>query len=318
MVSTVPLKVAAMNLRQVETFYWAAKLGSFSAASERLNATQSTVSVRIQDIERDLGVALFDRSQRTARLTPKGRELVRYAEELLRVAAQMRERMSEDHAVSGVLRVGVAEMISITWLPRLVKAIHEKYPRIVLALDEALTQDLIDRLMQGSLDLIMAPGTVPGYSFTPVSLGTVEFAWMASHSLKLPKGVLEPRDLQAYPIIALSRESYHHKSIEDWFQHGRAVGHRIDTCKSLGVAASLASAGLGLALLPPRSYSQQIRTKKLRIVQTDPHFPPVEFTATCSAESMQHVARKVALLAAEISDFDKKISARRQGAGPRR
>jgi DNA-binding transcriptional LysR family regulator len=63
-----------MNLRQVETFYWAAKLGSFSAAAERMNATQSTVSMRIQEIERDLGVALFDRVQRTARLTPKGRE----------------------------------------------------------------------------------------------------------------------------------------------------------------------------------------------------------------------------------------------------
>ncbi len=300
-----------MNLRQIETFYWAAKLGSFSAASERLNATQSTVSVRIQDIERDLGVTLFDRTQRTARITPKGRELLRYAEEILRVAAQMRERMSEDHAMSGVLRVGVAEMISITWLPRLVKAIHEKYPRLVLALDEALTQDLIESLAQGSLDLILAPGTVPGYSFSPVSLGTVEFAWMASPSMNLPKGVLEPRDLQSYPIIALSRESYHHKSIEDWFQYGGAAGHRIDTCKSLGVAASLATAGLGLALLPPRSYMHQIRTKQLRIVQTDPCFPPVEFTATYSAESMQLVARKIALLAAEISDFDKAAAARR-------
>lgn len=300
-----------MNLRQIETFYWAAKLGSFSAASERLNATQSTVSVRIQDIERDLGVSLFDRTQRTARITPKGRELLRYAEELLRIAGQMRERMSEDHAMSGVLRIGVAEMISITWLPRLVKAIHEKYPRIVLELDEALTQDLVDRLNQGSLDLILSPGKVPGYSFTPMSLGTVKFAWMASCSFKLPKGVLRARDLQTQPIIALSRESYHHKSIEDWFHMGGAAGQRIDTCKSLTVAASLAAAGLGVALLPPRSYTREIGAKKLRIVQTTPSFPPVEFTATCSVESIQPVARKIALLASEISDFDKKPSALR-------
>ncbi len=293
-----------MNLRQIETFYWTAKLGSFSAASERLNATQSTVSVRIQDFERDLGVMLFDRTQRTARITQKGRELLLYAEEILRVVAQMHERMSEDHVMSGVLRVGVAEMISTTWLPQLVKSIHEKYPRLVLAIDEALTQDLIDRLNQGSLDLILAPGTVPGYSFSPLSLGTVEFAWMASPSLNLPKGVLEPRDLQTYPIIALSRESYHHKSIEDWFRYGGAAGHRFYTCKSLGVAASLATAGLGIALLPPRNYMRQIRAKQLRIVQTDPCFPPVEFTATYSTESMQQVARKIALLAAEVSDFE--------------
>lgn len=294
-----------MNLRQVETFYWAAKLGSFSAAAERLNATQSTVSVRIRDIEHDLGVSLFDRTQRTARITPKGRELMRYAEELLRVATQMRGRMSKDNAMSGVLRIGVAEMVSLTWLPRLVKAVHEKYPRIVLELDEALTQDLIDGLNEGSLDLIFAAGRVPGYSFTPVSLGTVQFAWMASHTLELPEGVLAPRDLQDQPIIALSRESYHHKSIEDWFHMGDATGRRIDTCKSLNVAASLATAGLGLALLPPRSYAREMRGKQLRIVKTSPPFPPVEFTATCSVESMQPVARKIAQLASELSDFNK-------------
>ena len=45
-----------MNLRRIETFYWAAKLGSFSAAADRLNATQSTDSMRIKDLERDYGL----------------------------------------------------------------------------------------------------------------------------------------------------------------------------------------------------------------------------------------------------------------------
>src|SRR5262249_35910849 len=74
---------ALMNLRQLEPFYWVAKLGSFSAAADRLNATQSTVSMRIQDLERDFGHTLFDRGRRGARITAMGRELMRYAEEVL-------------------------------------------------------------------------------------------------------------------------------------------------------------------------------------------------------------------------------------------
>ena len=58
-----------MNFKKLETFYWAAKLGSFTAAAERMNATQSTVSMRIQELERELAVVLFDRSQRKARVT---------------------------------------------------------------------------------------------------------------------------------------------------------------------------------------------------------------------------------------------------------
>jgi len=292
-----------MNFKQLETFYWAAKLGSFSSAAQRLNATQSTVSMRIIELERDLGIELFDRSQRTARPTAKGRELMYYAEQALRLSLEMQQRIASEAATPGVLRMGVAEMISVTWLPALVKRIHERFPRMTLELDEALTHDLIERLNQGSLDLILVPGKVPGYSVTPLSLGTVEFAWMASPSLGIGDEALTPRDMQDFPVIALSRESFHHTSIEDWFRSGDAHCRRMDTCKSFGVAASLAAAGLGLTLLPPRCHQADIASGRLKIVRTDPPFPHVEFTATSAIESMQAAAPKVAKLAAEVSDF---------------
>ena len=64
-------------MQQLETFFWTVTLGSFSAAAEKLYATQSAVSMRVRELERTLGVELFDRTHRTARLTPKGRELAR-------------------------------------------------------------------------------------------------------------------------------------------------------------------------------------------------------------------------------------------------
>jgi DNA-binding transcriptional LysR family regulator len=293
-----------MNLRRIETFYWAAKLGSFSAAADRLNATQSTVSMRIQDLEREFGFALFERGRRGARVTSMGREVMRYAEEMLRLSAEMRERLAGSET-PGILRIGVVEMISVTWLPRLVKAIHESYPKVALELAEALTQDLIEDLDQGNLDLILAAGRIPGYNFSQMSLGTVEFVWMASPSLGLPKRTLRPRDLQHWPVIALSRESYHHRSIEEWFRSGGARCRRIDTCKSLGVAAALAGAGLGVTLLPPCRYRSEIKAARLQMVPVAPRFRPVEFTATYSTATIQPIGRRIAELAAEVSDFEK-------------
>lgn len=293
-----------MNLRKIETFYWAAKLGSFTAAAQRLNATQSTVSMRIQELEREFAVPLFDRSQRAAHVTVRGRELMQYAEQLLRLVAEMRERISAAESMPGILRVGVAEVISITWLPRLVKDVHQRFPRVRLELEEELTEGLVDKLEQGALDLILAPGRVSGYHFNPVSLGTVQFAWMASPSLGLPDGRLKPRDLQNWPVIALAKESYHHRSIEDWFRSGDARCHRIDTCKSVGVAASLAQSGLGITLLPIRCYEKELAAGMLRIIDAAPVFPAIEFTATCANDSLQPLARRVARLAQTISDFD--------------
>lgn len=293
-----------MNLRKLETFYWAAKLGSFTAAAERMNATQSTVSMRIQELEREFAVLLFDRSQRVARVTVLGRELMQYAEQILHLAAEMRERISAAESMPGILRVGVAEVISITWLPRLVKDIHQRFPKVRLELEEALTRDLVDKLEQGSLDLILAPGRIEGYQFNPVSLGTVQFSWMASPTLGLPDRELTPRDLQNWPVIALARESYHHTSIEDWFRSGDAHCQRIDTCKSLGVAASLAQSGLGVTLLPVRRYQEELAAGNLKIITSTPAFPPIEFMATCANDSFQPLARRVATLAQSLSDFD--------------
>lgn len=293
-----------MNLRRLETFYWAARLGSFTAAAERLNATQSTVSMRIQELEREFGVPLFDRSQRSARVTATGRELMQYASQLLYITSEMIDRISAADTIPGVLRIGVAEVISITWLPRLIRNIHQRFPKIRIELIEELTKELTGRLEQGLLDLILAPGRVPGYQFNAVSLGTVQFAWMASPALGVPDREITARELQKFPVIALSRESYHHISIEDWFRAGDAKCQRIDTCKSLNVAASLAASGLGVTLLPVRCYTDELKLGRLQIIRATPDYGPIEFTATCSTDSFERTALHVARMAQNVSDFE--------------
>jgi DNA-binding transcriptional LysR family regulator len=292
-----------MNMRQLETFFWAAKLGTFTAAADRLKATQSTVSMRIKELERDLGILLFDRRQRTPRLTTSGRSLLPHADKMLRQFSEMREHVGHPDLLQGVLRLGVAEVISITWLPRLLKQIHQRFPRLVVELDEALTQDLVTRLQAGSLDLILTPGRVVGYNSSAMSLGYVHFVWMASPDLPLPRKRMGPRDLQDWPVVALARESYHHRSIEKWFRSGNASCHRVDTCKSLGVAASLAAAGIGLTLLPVQSFRDELSRRRLRIVDTVPSPLPVEFTATVAIDSLIPLAHRVARLAQKVSDF---------------
>ncbi|GBF31568.1 HTH-type transcriptional regulator CatM [bacterium MnTg04] len=293
-----------MNLRKLETFYWAAKLGSFTAAAKRLNSTQSTVSMRIQELEREFAVALFDRSRRAARVTQVGRELMQYAEQLLRISAEMRERIGSAETMPGTLRIGVAEVISITWLPRLVSEIHAHYPKVHVELEEALTRDLEDKLENGKLDLILAPGEVPGYKFNPISLGTVQFVWMASPSLGLPEGKIIPQELQNWPVIALSQESFHHRSIEDWFRSGDARCGRIDTCKSLGVAASLAASGLGVTLLPITCFQKELSSGRLMVIDAVPAFSPIKFMATFARNSFTNLAQRIARFAQQISDFD--------------
>ncbi len=79
-----------MTFDQIETFYLIATLGTYRKATERLNATQPTLSARIAALEDRLGVTLFDRGGHRVALTPQGRQFLVYAEKLLQTRAEAR------------------------------------------------------------------------------------------------------------------------------------------------------------------------------------------------------------------------------------
>ena len=66
-----------MRIRNLDTFYWIASLGSFRAASEKLFLTQPAITARIQVLEQDLGTEVFVKNIKRTELTPAGRRLFR-------------------------------------------------------------------------------------------------------------------------------------------------------------------------------------------------------------------------------------------------
>jgi len=122
------------TLKQLEAFYWAASLGNFQSAAFRLNTTQPAISNRIQELERALGVELFDRATRIARLTPKGRQLLSYAERMLRLATEMQDKVGDKHILRGTVRLGVVDAIALTWLPELIFRLNDMYAGISIEL----------------------------------------------------------------------------------------------------------------------------------------------------------------------------------------
>jgi len=292
------------SLKRLETFYWAAKLGSFTAAAAKLFATQSTVSMRIQELEREFGGKLFDRSQRSAVITELGRDLMTYAERLLTLSAEMHERVGANQSLTGTVRIGVTEVVSITWLPDLIRRIHTEFPKVRVELEEALTLDLINEFEDGQIDLVLGPTATTRRNITELPLGKVPFSWMAGKSMALPD-IVTPLELQRWPVIALAPKSAHHRPIENWFEAGNARIWRMDICKSMNVAASLAAKGLGVALLPNLCFQDYLDQGQLKLIATDPPFPDVLFTAIFPKNSFTSLSQRIAEMSTEISTFQR-------------
>lgn len=292
-----------MTLQQLETFFWTVTLGSFAAAAERLYTTQSTVSMRVRELERNLGVELFDRSLRSARLTPKGRELMEYASRMLDLSTELQHRIATPESLSGSVRFGVAEVVSTSWLPHLVRALSERYPQLRLEIEEGLTSDLMASLHRGELELVLAPGYTRMPDVRSVSLGKVEFAWMASPALGAGTHLHTPAQLAVWPVIGLQPESFHYSAIEDWFRRDHVRCHYLARCKSFAVAGSMTMAAMGIAYLPLRYYEAELASGQMQIIPVSDPLEPVEFVAAFPLGHAYSLAASVAEIAREVSDF---------------
>lgn len=290
-----------MNMKQLETFYWVERLGSFSAVAERMHATQSTISMRIQELEQSLGVKLFDRSHRQARLTPKGKELLPYVRQLVEITGEIQQRITPSDTLAGVIKVGVIEIIASTWLPKFIREVQERYPKVSLELEIALSYDLIEKLRNGNLDVIFSAGRPPVGNYVCEPLGSMHLEWMASPSLGIPEGVTSARDLREWPFVTLNRNSVHHARIAAWMKQNELRPRRVIECNSMTVAATLVMAGVGVTLLPPATYRRELAEGVLRVLRTPQGMPPIEVFAMYSDDEFQPLAPLVTRFAVEVA-----------------
>lgn len=298
-----------MDHRQLEALYWIARLGSFAAAARKLNTSQPAISLRIRDLERSLGVTLFDRSRRRAVLTPQGHEATAGAERLLSLAAELHERLAKPGVLTGLVRVGVTETITLTWLPRLVQIVNEELPNVILELDVDLMRNLWEKFERGNLELLLLPGPISRSDLAVEYLGGAAYFWMAAPSRRLPRRTITPLDLQSQPIITLGTASTMHDVSVRWFKdHGTQPRSR-DICNSLAVVAALTIAGLGVSLLPPLIYHREIERGQLIVLETEPALPPVEFWAVYPRRPVSPLPAAVARFARQISTFERTAEA---------
>jgi DNA-binding transcriptional LysR family regulator len=294
-----------MNIRQLETFVAIAQLGSFSAAALRLNAGQSTISARIQELEQDLGVALFDRTQREIRLTLKGRELLPYAQHAVSAFGEIHKRISGTEELSGLIRIGVAEVVAVSWLPDFVTTVHDRYPSLDMELSVLLTSDILERVQSGDLDMAFVPGSRFDHSLLSESVGWVRFSWMAAASFEDENRVHSAADLRRHRIFSLGKQSYHERTMQHWLFIDKSDVPRIDICNSMSTIASLTQAGLGISLLPERVYKSELDEGKLKLIKTKPEVPPVEVSAVYPRVPPNAAQKSLAEVAAERSTFDR-------------
>ncbi len=150
-----------MNFEQLRSFHAVATRGGFSRGAEALYLTQSTVSMQVRALERELGVRLFERLGRRVVLTPAGESMLGYAFRILSLAEAARRSMADYRGLeAGELVVGASLTIGSYLLPELLGAFRRLHPGVRLVLDITPTHRVVEGVVGGSLDLGLVEGEV--------------------------------------------------------------------------------------------------------------------------------------------------------------
>jgi LysR family transcriptional regulator, flagellar master operon regulator len=142
-----------MDIEQVRTFLAVAAHGSFQEAANRVHVTQSTVSARIQGLEQYLNARLFVRNRSGATLTAAGRRFLRHAKTLVLTLEQARHDVGLPSRFRASITVGARIALWDGFLPRWAGRLREQAPDISLSSEIGFEEDLMRRMIEGTLDL---------------------------------------------------------------------------------------------------------------------------------------------------------------------
>ena len=194
-----------MELRVLNYFLVIAREENFTRAAEQLHVTQPTLSRQIADLETELGVKLFCRSNHNIILTEDGMLLKRRAQEILSLANRTkRDFLFKGENLEGTIAIGCGEFLSTRILTDCIAAFRRKYPAVRYEIYSGDAGNIKDSIERGLLDigLMAEPIDMRKYEFLSMPIREQWGALVRTDSPLAAKKTIRPKDLIGLPIIS--------------------------------------------------------------------------------------------------------------------
>ena len=255
------------TLRQLQYVAAVAETRSFRRAAERCAVSQPSLSAQVAQLERALGVLLFERTKRRVLPTPAGTELLARARDVLREADDLVDAATRlADPLSGTLRIGVIPTISPYLLPEIAPVLRTRQRRLRILWVEEKTPVLMERLRAGDLDaaLVALEADLGDVAHEVIGRDPFVLATPLGHPLGVKTGPASPRDLHGRSVLLLDDGHCFREQALSWCT--RAEAQELDyRATSLATLTQMVADGAGVTLLPALAVSTENRRGGLRI-----------------------------------------------------
>ncbi|HEC11701.1 MAG TPA: LysR family transcriptional regulator [Acidiferrobacteraceae bacterium] len=244
-----------MNLRDLKYIIAIAETQRFGKAAERCFVSQPTLSGQIKKLEEELGVTIFERSNRSVEITPVGEAILIHARQMMEQADAI-QQLAQTHQdpLAGPLRIGAIPTLSPYLMPLILMPLKKQHPQMKLVLSEELTDTLLERLRNHEIDaaLLATPEEEQDRESLPLFDEPFWIAYPLNHPF-YAKDKITLRDLDNENLLLLAEGHCLARQAMDvcHMKKRQTQGEMADLrASSLETLIQLVGAGFGITLVP--------------------------------------------------------------------
>ena len=244
-----------MNIRDLKYIIAVAETKHFGKAAAQCFVSQPTLSGQIKKLEEELGVAIFERTNRSVEITTVGEEIIKHSRMILEQTDVIQQlALAHQDPLAGPLRIGAIPTLSPYLMPLILLPLKEQHPQMKLVLSEEMTDILLNRLQHHEIDAALLATPVDEQELDSIPLFDEPF-WLA-HPREHPfyhKEDISRADLDDIDLLLLSEGHCLAKQAMEvcHLKDRQAQGEMADLrASSLETLLQLVSAGFGTTLVP--------------------------------------------------------------------
>lgn len=262
-----------MDSTDLRLFESVARLGGMSRAAAELNTVQSNVTARIRVLEDELQSALFERHSRGVSLTPAGRRLLPYAEQITALIKEAVRVVRDDETPQGPLIVGSLETTAAIHLSPLLASYVSKWPKVDLVLRTGTTWELVEQVVARTLEGAFVCGPIDHPDLLAETLFEEELVVLTSPKVTQLAWLPGLADVR---IVVLRASCSYRQKLEELLSQRGITGLRRLEFGTLEAVIGCVAAGLGVTLLPRRMIGAHWMNGKVAIHELAPETARVE------------------------------------------
>lgn len=239
-----------MTLQQLRYIVAIDRYRNFAKAAAELDVTQPTLSALLVKLEDELGVRLFDRSNKSVRPTAIGETVIRQAGSVLNQAEKISETVAEQRGeVSGTLSIGVGQSIAPYLMPWFIKKFTDSYPSVMLTVNEMKGDAIVEALRLGKIDIGIAISGHPATEVEELPFYSEPFHVYMAKDCLLKIAVFNPADLE-HEKMWIMKESQCMRESAFSFCKSRSIGRHIYEAGSIETLIRIVDINGGFTIIP--------------------------------------------------------------------